>query len=369
MNIMHVISSFHTGGAEKLLIDTVKEDYKMNKLKSYVCIINNQYSIQMLNELRKYANVILIGKSEKNKNIKYIYKFIKILKESDINIVHCHNRGSYKFALLSKVFINKLKIVYTIHDTNIYNNVPEVYVKIDRIFIDKFIAISKAVEDNITMRGISPDKIKLIHNGIDVEKYNLSKELRKNEITIGCVARLVPEKKGQDILIKAISKVKKLYPNVKCKLAGEVPIEGGIKKNENKIYLEELAKSVGVYENIDFLGNVDNIPEFLKGIDIFVLPSRYEGFGLSLIEAISSKTPVIASNIDGPREIIKGDKYGLLFEKENECDLSEKIIQVILGYEYQKIENAYLYVNENYSVKSMYKKYYDVYQSVFNKKY
>lgn len=365
MRILHTISSFRTGGAEKLLIDTVREHYYSKGEKSNVCIINNEYDEYMVSELRKFSDIYFLGKEENQKSIKYIYKFIKLLKDLQIDILHCHNRGSCKFSIISKIVLKKIKIIYTMHGTNIYNNISNIYVKLDKKFINKFIAISNAVQSELLERGIKDENISLIHNGINIESYNLKKHNCNNEIIIGCVARLVPEIKGQDILIKALYEVKKLYPNIKCKLAGDVPIENGIKKIENRVKLQELTKKLELEGHIEFLGNIENIPKFLQSINIFVLPSRYEGFGLSIIEAISSKTPVIASNIDGPKEILKEGKYGLLFETENEIDLSKKIISLIESDENKTIDTAYEYVNGNYSIKNMYEKYFNVYEEVF----
>lgn len=369
MKILHTISSFRTGGAEKLLIDITRQHYYTKNEKINVCIINNIYDSHMILELKKYANVYFLGRREGSKNIKYIYQFIKLVKELDIDILHCHNIFSYKFSIISKIILRYLKIVYTIHDTNIYNNIPNIYVALDKFLISKFIAISTAVRTNILERGIKEEKIELVYNGIHVESYNIEKKKSNNNtIIIGCVARLVPEKKGQDVLIRALYEIKKYYPNVKCRFAGDEPSEKGIKKTKNRDYLQSLVNKLGLEGNVEFLGNIIDVPKFLQGIDIFVLPSRYEGFGLSIIEAISSKTPVIASNIEGPKEILNDGKYGLLFETENEIDLSKKIISLIESNEKKTIDIAYQYVNENYSIKNMYKKYFNVYESVLSDK-
>ena len=123
MKILHTISSFRTGGAEKLLIDAAKQHYYTTNEKFNVCIINNEYDNHMLSELEKYANVYLLGKDESNKNIKYIYKFIKLVRQCKIDIIHCHNRGSYKFSIICRIILRRVRLIYTIHDTNIYNNI------------------------------------------------------------------------------------------------------------------------------------------------------------------------------------------------------------------------------------------------------
>lgn len=90
-------------------------------------------------------------------------------------------------------------------------------------------------------------------------------------------------------------------------------------------------------ENVKFLGNVDNIPEFLNKIDICVVPSRSEGFGLALVEAMAMGVPCIASNIAGPREIISRTELGKLFESNDSDDLANKLENMIVDFVSEKI--------------------------------
>ncbi len=103
------------------------------------------------------------------------------------------------------------------------------------------------------------------------------------------------------------------------------------------------------------MGNVDNIPEFLNKIDICVVPSRSEGFGLALVEAMAMGVPCVASNIAGPREIVMNEGIGELFENGNSQSLSMKIEEVISKYDEIKKApwNQKLKVKQNYSIEHM----------------
>ena len=151
--------------------------------------------------------------------------------------------------------------------------------------------------------------------------------------------------------------LKDKYPNMKCLFAGDPPS----KNKENIIKLKQLAVNEGVEKRVEFLGNVNDISCFLSKIDIFVLPSVYEGFGISLIEAMATGVPCIAANIDGPKEIIKDNEYGLLFESKNFKDLAMKIDNMIYSYSYNNQNRIKSYIEENYEIKSMIKKLYKVY--------
>ena len=157
-------------------------------------------------------------------------------------------------------------------------------------------------------------------------------------------------------MINAIKIVKESHPNVRCYFAG-----GYEEKDKDDIkVLEKLIKENKLDKNIIFLGSIDNVPKFLEKIDLFVLPSRQEGFGLVVIEAMAAKIPVIVSNIDGPKEIIGENKYGTLFESENHIDLANKIISNI---ECEKnTEDIYNYAKRFFSINSMIKSLREVYK-------
>lgn len=366
MNILHCICSLNTGGAEKLLIDIVNNINLSKSDNLHICITNSSYEEELLKQINKNIKIDFLNRKEGSKNIIYILSFIDLIKKNKIDIIHCHNRGSYKFALLAKILTGfKVKIVYTIHDTNLYNKVSKKNVLIDKLLIDKFIAISESVNKDILSRNINKEKVELIYNGIDISKFNQvkAKNFNKNNIVIGCVARIVPEKKGQDILINAVNIIKEKYPHIKCIFAGDV-LEVNGKKDLNTLKsLEKQVISLNLRDNVEFIGNVKNVSEFLKGIDIFVLPSRVEGFGLVILEAMASRKPVIASNIDGPREII-GEEYGVLFKKESYEELAEKIIYSIENYTSFDIEKNYKYVESNFSIESICNLYYSLYSSI-----
>lgn len=354
MNILYTMFSFNVGGIERLLIDIIK-NWKSEEDNIHVCIINNDYNEGILNDLKKIKNInLILLEREKGGDIFYYQKkYFKYIREHKINIIHCQSMSSLKFTVPYKLFNRNVKIFHTVHDTNTYKKYSKLEVKIDKYFTKKIIAISNSVKKEILDKGIEESKITVIYNGICKEKFKpRERKIEDNSIKIGCVARLDYKKKGQDVLIKAISILKDEFPNIKCFLAGECNKDSKEQKNE----LLELANELEVSEKIIFLGNVDKVSELLKNIDIFVLPSRYEGFGIALIEAMFSKVMVISSDIDGPKEIIENNKYGYLFEMGNHYDLACKIKSVIKTYDKNKIEDAYKNAIEKYDINIMVEK-------------
>lgn len=358
MNIVYLVFSFRVGGVEKLLVDIINNI--SNENNTYLIIINDEYDQYLLSQVSEKAKVILLNRKPGSGKIKYIIDFCKFIKINKIDIVHCQCINSVKFSLLSKIINRKIKLIHTVHDTKIYSKLKKIDIAIDKIFVNKIIAISNAVKNEILFRNVNKKSVEVVYNAIDLVKFsqNINISDNKGYITIGNVARLIPEKKGQDVLIKAIAILKNKYPNIRCMLAGNPPV------GREDIFddLNELVNSLDVKENIIMLGNINDVPKFLQEIDIFVMPSRYDGFGISLIEAMSMGLPCIASNIDGPKEILKDEKLGLLFETENYIDLADKI-EGIINKDYMLNQNEIQqYIKENYGIQSMVRKLITIYE-------
>lgn len=359
MNILYTVFSFNFGGIEKLLVDILNK-WENEEDNLFLCIINNNYDEELIKKIKnKRVKVLFLNRTESGKKIYYIRKYIKLVKENSIDIIHCQCVNSSKFSAICKLINRNIKIIQTVHATNIFNKLRKQDILFENILLDKIIAISTAVKSEILNSGIKPNKVDLVYNGIDFEKFNKKyiKQMYEDKIRVGCVARIDPQAKGQDVLIRAIREVKNKKNNIECYFAGEP------NKNDNDILikLKELVDELDIKNSIYFLGKIDNINGFLNKIDIFVLPSRYEGFGLALVEAIAARVPVIASNIDGPREILDNGNLGELFKSEDYIDLSKKIIQVINNKNSERINKSYEEAKKKYSINSTVNKLREIY--------
>lgn len=350
MSIIYVIFSFTVGGIETLLVDMMnKLESKNNKI--YLCVINNNYDRELLKRINPNVEILLLNREEKGSKLKYILQYTRFILKNKIDIIHCQGVNPVKFSVLVKILRPRTKIFNTIHDVRVYTTMSKMEVLIDKLMCKKIIAISDIVKKEILSRGVKENQVEKIYNAIDLQKFknNENKVFDKENIVLGNVARLMPEKKGQDILIKAVAKLKDKYPGIKCVLAGG-PAGGDISILNG---LKELAKKYDVEKNIIFEGSVSDVPSFLKKIDIFIMPSRFEGFGISLIEAMAMKKPCIASDIDGPVEIIKENKYGILFRNGDYEDLTIKIQNMIENIESYDVDKVVEYVENNFSITEM----------------
>ena len=186
---------------------------------------------------------------------------------------------------------------------------------------DKIISVSEFTKKKLE-KFYDKEKIVVVPNGIELQKYNNIQSNNNKFPTISCVARLIPQKKVDD-LIKAIALLKKEYPNIKCKIVGS----GDEMKN-----LKAITKKLSLEDNIEFLGFIEkheDVLSIIKSSDVFVLPSILEGFGIAVIEAMALNVPYVATRIPPIVEVTNNGVGGLLFEPENVKELAKNIKKLL----------------------------------------
>jgi len=195
------------------------------------------------------------------------------------------------------------------------------------------IAISHAVRQHLACdMGVSKDRIALIHNGIDISRFNpcisadekaaVKKQysLGKGPV-IGIVSRL-SKVKGHKYLLKAFARVQKSIPDSQLLIIGSGP----------RRYAEELkslSKKLGIAEMSRFYPACRDVSVPLSAIDVFCQPSLQEGLGLSILEAMAMGIPVVASDVGGIHALIKHRLNGFLVPSMDEKALADAIIEIL----------------------------------------
>jgi len=320
MKILHLIDSLNPGGAQTV-VKGIFEKQKDNK--DIFLFALRERDIKMNIE---HPNVFIYPSKAK-----YSLKPLKPLKElvekEKIDVLHCHLfRSQYSGYLLKKRYFPEIKLIFHEHGKIFTNKIwYNYFLKKAEKYVDLFIAVSKATKNkHIENAGIPENKIVVLYNFVDTERFNRKKitldvkkekeklGIEKDESVIGFVGRLAYVK-GCDILIGALP-----YLNFKYKVL--IAGDGPEKKN-----LEKLAEKLGVKDKVIFLGYVDNPLGVYSLMNVLVMPSRSESFGISVIEARALNIPVIASDVEGLNEIIIDKENGLLFEGKDSKDLARKI--------------------------------------------
>ena len=334
MKIMYLLFSFTIGGTERLVADMCNEMVELEQ-EIHLYIVNNLISDELLKTLDDRVHVYTQKRECGSGNkLSVLWNLAQYIKNEKIELIHCNSFNAPELLLLSKIISPKIKVVHTIHGMGQYKTLSKLRVFFRNRLCDAFIGISETVKNDIIYEGADPQKTVMIYNGIQIRKYECAKYklFDKSNIKIGCVARIMPKVKGQDVLLNAVPMLVKRYKDIKVEFAGGIAAEEVAEYMKMQNYVQD--NYIG--ENVQFLGNVEDIPKFLNTIDILVVPSRSEGFGLALLEGMSMGVPCIVSNVDGPAELVKNEKIGVLFPSEDAVALSECIIQVVENYEIYK---------------------------------
>ena len=364
IRVLHLCSSLPIGGSCRLLIDILKYFSPKNYINNILVVTSDFVApnyMQELSDLGTDSCYILKNQSL----VSIIIELLRIIKKNKTQIIHCDGFEGFKKSIILKFLMPKLKLVYTIHDTNLIGKYRKRSIFAKNLFVDAHIAISKAVEQEC--KNVSLKNIVQIDNGVDLSKFNnyhSNTNQNKDFLKIINVARIQLPKKGQDILIKALNECKKRGIKFSCDFVGGIDDVDIDSFN----YLKSLVKEYNLENEIRFLGNRTDIAELLQQSDLFILPSRFEGFGLVILEAMASGLPVIATNIDGPKEIITNGVNGLLFENENHIDLADNIMKLYNDRNKMlEVANAGFELSKNYSIDSMCDKYYELYRTLLTK--
>lgn len=190
-------------------------------------------------------------------------------------------------------------------------------------------------------------KIHVIPFGIDCELFSRSANHRKPQkgfIRLGFIKHLNP-KYGPDFLIKAMPSVLSEFPNTLLVLVGQ---------GEMEYELKSLSAHLGIEKHVQFLGHVEyeSVPAVLQSIDIFVMPSVQESFGVASIEAQSMEIPVVATNVGGVPEAVVNGHTGILVEPRNVGQLADAIKKLIANptLRVRMGKNARQFVLDNYRI-------------------
>ncbi|MFN3872491.1 MAG: glycosyltransferase family 4 protein [Ignavibacterium sp.] len=326
MKVLYSCLSKSWGGMEMITLTFVKELLKRNIHVELLCLKESRIHIEACTSgiithpvkasgyfhpftVMRVAYLIRKGKfrllhTQASKDLWIIVPALKIIK-SHIPLFLTKQVGSF---IVKKDFLHRF----------LYNRVTQAF------------AISRVIKNNlIETTPLNENKIELVFNGIDTEKFNPEKAARKkirnefsitdNELLIGMLARFSPGKGHEEFLLAAKTLSEK-FNNLKFIVVGEA--SRGEDDYANSI--KKLAKDYGL-KNLIFAGFRSDTPDVLAAMDIFVFPSHAEAFGIALAEAHSMALPSVCSNSDGVLDIAVDGETALLFETKNADDLANKL--------------------------------------------
>ena len=305
IGVLHVITTINRGGAENQLLVLVREQIKSGMEVSVLYLKGDPELEQDLSDAG--ANVV-----HDIANLHPFFQFLKMrsISKSQKALLHAHLPRA---ELLTRFSSASNPFVVSRHNAEpFFPGAPQFLSSfLSRVVTEKaknVIAISCAVCDFVSSKNEVSDlkKITIVHYGYqpspNVDRLNAKVELgEESKICIGTISRLTRQK-DLPTLFSAFAQFLSLHPGSVLLLIG-----GG----EEKKSLVDLAEELGIAQNIEWVGRTSEIQKYLSRMDVFVLSSLYEGFGLVLLEAMDAGVPVIASNNSAIPEVLGVDFPGL----------------------------------------------------------
>lgn len=343
MKILHIITTIDVGGAEKQLLSISREQVARGH---FVVVAYLKDHPRLFNDF--VACGVEVYSRAASKNIFWqVSSLWNLINKRNFDVIHLHLPRAEAVGSLAA-----FPRSFLVSRHNLESFLPDGSKKLSKFLsrivtlrAKKVVAITEAVKDFLIESREIGDvrKIEVVHYGIEKADFNNAntKEIRTiselSEITFGTMSRLVPQK-NLDCLIEAFTKLSQVDPRHELLIAGE-----GILKEELRI----LAVATGFANSIHFRGKVD-AEEFLHSIDCFILSSRYEGFGLVILEALRAGLPLICSRTEAAIEIL-GSNYEGLFEVGDAEQLS------LLMLECRKREFRMILLENNNRILERYK--------------
>jgi len=327
--ILIIISNFNgVGGAETATYRFLSK-IDRNKFKVDVCFFG--FEDDFVLSVKEVVNKVFCIDVKKCGFISTYFKILKLIKAEKYDILHTHLALADVYGLFLG-FLTPVKLISTEHNLSDRRKVTVLgrfYYRLAKWRINYFVGVSSKIILWLKSIGIPEKKLVLIPNPIEigwVRKEVVSKsEFRKafrwpdDSIIIGTVANFRPVK-GLSYLIDGMKILKETGVNVKLVIAGEGPERDNL---ENQIRANQL---IG---DIKLLGFRKDIRDLLPLFDLYVSPSLMEGFGISIVEAMSHGLPVVATEVGGVTDFLKNRKNSYLVRPRDPDALAEGISYLI----------------------------------------
>lgn len=362
MKILLVATKAEIGGVQTFILTLAK-----GLKKSGIQVVVATGAGDFLPEELKKNNIdfFILKNLKRNLNpfsaLLFIKEIKRLIDKENFDVVHFNSTNTLLGVCAVRFSKHKPKTIFTIHGLSIVDtrykasiflkNIFKKYFELLLRYIEVIVFVSRsnmseAINRKIVRHG------KVIYNGLEIDKdYFLTKLEARNELEgridknlsgaylIGSIGRLV-HPKHYDFIIKNFSEIKKIKPSAKLIIIGEGP--------EKEKY-EKIIRRLGFSDEIFLLGEIKDAGRFLKSFDLFVLSSIYEGLSISLIEALFSDIPILASDVGGNKEVV-----GL--ENCYKFDNKEDFIKKLRGDLFSQVDKSL------FSAEVMVKEYIKIYE-------
>lgn len=330
----------------------VSEDYK-EQIQRFKSLVNKVYIVPMKRDISLKSDVMAIQKLK------------EIFKQENPDIVYLHSSKAGAIGRIALLFNFKVKILYNAHgwyfNADMNEKKKKIFAFIEKILAiktDKIINISRdeyqsAVQYNIA----NTKKMCIIENGIDFKKFEHTHKYRdetrkkykikEEEKLIGVVGRLT-EQKDSITAIKVFNLIHQNNKKTKFMFIGSGELQNDV---------IEYARQNKIENDMIITGWVKDVEKYIPALDVAILPSKWEGFGLAIVEYMACDKPIVASNVGGITNLIEHEKNGFLVKCGDIENMAKYVEKILLD---DKVRNSMIENNQKdrqkYNIENVVKK-------------
>lgn len=339
IRVLHIINSLDIGGNERFLLQLL-EHLPRSTFSQEVCVPDRgkDATRDLETACRRLNTPIKVLRVGGNWDVSVLPRLVCVILKGRFDVVHTHLIYSQVYGRLAAVAARTRCIVSS--EQNVYAfkaRLPFSWIerRLSR-WTERIIACSRKVREHLIQKvGVNPLRVVVVPNAVDtdvffpirkrtrlyrgVEKVREELGIEEGDTVIGTVGHMTRQK-GYDVLIAAMPQILRKHPRTKFVFVGR-----GLLREK----LEKQARELGVAPQIRFAGIRRDVPGVLNCLDVFVLPSLWEGFGTAIIEAMACGVPVVASRVGGIPEIIEDGVSGLLVPPGRPAFLVEAVTRLL----------------------------------------
>lgn len=336
MHVMHLRASNFVGGPERQILEHLRQSESQTMHLSLCCFQENGCPTEMETMAGDYGLDCACVTAVWPFDFGTIRQLTRIIRERKVDLLVTHG---YKPNLLGRIasWIERIPTVAVSRGWTYESRRVRFYEFLDRIFLrlaDAVVAVSDGQRQKILACGVNPDKVRVIHNAIDLATYPGPAEISvrvelgipQNAILVATAGRLSPEKNHLG-LVEAARMVLAKMPDVYFVVFGE-----GFLRPE----LEKAVADAGIGHRFFLPGFRSDVRSLLHEIDIFVLPSHTEGLPNVVLEAFACRKPVVATKVGGTPEVVSDGVNGFLIPEGDMGGLGEAVLNLAGDAELRK---------------------------------
>ncbi len=356
MKILQVIPYFCFGGAETMCENLT---YALTKLGHSVTVVSLYNEKTPISRRMEEAGVRILYLDKKlGLDVSMVTKLAKIMRREKPDVVHTH-LDVIKYAVAAAKLSGIRRCIHTVHNVAEEEAGGKLQKIINTVYFRLGWAVPAALSPEVhrtivSFYGMKEEKVPVIYNGVD-----LSRCLPKDNYQLSKPAQLLHigrfnYQKNHRGLLEAFVMLLEQYPDCCLNLLGD-----GELCPEIETYAEEL----GIREKVIFHGSQSNVYPYLHSADVFLLPSRFEGMPMTIIEAMGTGLPVVASAVGGVPDMLRNGESGSLVSQEPQA-VAEAVLQLLQQEELRKTlgENARK-DSEKFSAEHMAESYCNIYSA------